>query len=226
MAKRSYKLGARNTDFGAKNLRGQLSKNRWAWVRVYFGVFIIWADYRNDAEGNQTDEVIDLKLMHPIPGRAPLSWNLTALTEDELISMKHLFDTAFEWALPVVRQRDKEAQDAFAEGDDSHSRIYRQVPQLVYRSRPEWEHSEGVQHGSEDADGVSLPGLYRGGGLRHDGSDVAESDQDDSFPEDDESTPDLTEGVVPMGEVADGPNGVQGPNPGAGSPPSVAQPPR
>jgi hypothetical protein len=182
--KRSYKMGHRNSKDFTKT-QGQLSKSRWAWVKVYFGQFVIWGDYAEDGEGNSTDQLLDIKLLHPIPNRPPVTWNLTACTEEELISLKHLFDTAIEWALPIARQRDKEAQDAFDNGDDSHSRIYRQVPQLVYRSGPVGEHSEGVHDGPSDADGVPRDGRDLDGDLRGEGSDVAERDEGEGGSEDD-----------------------------------------
>src|SRR4051812_5511914 len=103
--KRSYKVGHRRKDFS--KTPGQLSRNRWGWVKVFFGQFVIWADYRRDEDGNETDEVLDFKLLHPIPNRPPITWNLTACTEEELIALKHLLDTSIEWALPIARRRDK-----------------------------------------------------------------------------------------------------------------------
>lgn len=181
--KRSYNPGHRKKQLA--QTQGKLSKSRWGWVKVWFGQFVIWGDYGVDDEGNETDQLLDIKIIHPIPNRAPLSWNLTACTEEELIALKHLWDTAIEWALPIARQRDKEAQDALNNGDDSHSRIYRAVPQLVYRSGPEREHSEGVLDGSEDAAGVPSDGEHYDGGLRDDGPALVEPDQGDSSAQDD-----------------------------------------
>jgi hypothetical protein len=174
--KRSYKPGHRNGKQVAKQM-GQLSRSRWGWVKVYFGQFVLWADYALDEENNETDVVQDIKLLYPIPKRPPVSWNLTACTEEELNSIKHLFDTAFALALPIVRERDKEAQDALDNGDDSHSRIYRQVPQLVYREGAVVEHGEGVQHGPADAAGVPRDADDPDGGLRGDEPDLVERDQ-------------------------------------------------
>lgn len=173
--KRSYKVGYR--DPKVAKTRGLLSRNRWGWAKVYFGQFILFADYFSDEDGNETDNVSDLKLIYPIPNRPPVSWNLTALTEDELMAVKHLFDTAFELALPIVRERDKEAQDALDNGDDSHSRVYRQVPQLVYREGSIGEYRKSLQHGPEDAAGVPPEGRDSDGGLRAPEPAVAEPDE-------------------------------------------------
>lgn len=182
--KRSYNMGHRkgHKDFSKNN--GQLTDNKLAFVNVFFGQFVIWADFVNDDEGNPTDEILDIKLMHPMPRRPAIAWNLTALTEDELIAFKHLLDTAFEWALPYVKHRDKEAQDAYENGDDSFSRIYRQVPKLVYRPGAKPEYRESVQHGPENADASSPDDRDLDDGLRDDGPEVAERDSNDSGPED------------------------------------------
>ena len=202
--KRSYKLGYRNAEIGKP--QGQMSKNKWAWVRLYFGVFQIWADYSEKEDGTKTDEVIDLKMMYVVPGgrRQPVTWNLTACTEEELIALKHLWDTAIEWALPVARQRDKEARDAFANGDDSHVRIYREVPQLVYRSGPEHQYGEGVQHGPEDAAGVPRDSADPSRGVRDVRPDVAEPDTGNGEPQNDGPEVDLTPELRQVGEVGDG----------------------
>lgn len=196
--KRSYKMGNR-TQTGV----GQLSRNRWGWVGIYFGKFIIWADYKLDEDKNETDEVQDIKLMYPQIKGAPVTWNLTACTEEELTSLKHLFDTAFALALPIVQQRDKEAQDAFANGDDSHSRIYRQVPQLVYREGAIGEHSEGVLDRLEDAAGVQRTADDLDGRLRDDGPAVAQPDPSVSSPQDNGPKVDQPPSVRSLGEVAD-----------------------
>lgn len=172
-----------------ENNPGLMSKGRLAWVQVYFGQFVIWADFKKK-DGQETDEVGDLKLVYPIPQRPPVTWNLTALTEEELEAVKSIWDTAYEWALPIVQQRDKEAKDAFEAGDDSHSRIYRQVPLVVYRTRPQSSDSEGVQHGSEDAASVSQPDGDQSSGLRVSSAGVAERDEDELRTQDDGATPD------------------------------------
>ena len=156
--KRSYKVGHRRGASTVGKPKDRLSRSRWAWVTVYFGQLVIWAEYKKNEEGEETDELQDLKLLEPIQNRPSVTWNLTSCTEEELVALKELIDTAFEWALPIVRERDKEAQDAFENGDDSHGRIYRQVPKLVYRTGPESQHGEGVQHG----DGGEGPGRRTG----------------------------------------------------------------
>jgi hypothetical protein len=187
-----------------------MSKNRWAWCSVYFGQFVIWADFIKDEKGDDTEEIGDIKLVYPIPKRPAVSWNLTALTVEELDAVKDIIDTAFGLARPYCEQRDKEAADAFAEGDDSHSRIYRAVPQLVYREGPVREYREGLLDGPADAAGVPRgqgdPGLP----VRDASSNVAQRDAGHSFTEDDWSEVDEPEEFRQVGEVGDGAERVQG----------------
>lgn len=187
--KRSYRLGHRRSDLpGMKNkIRdGLMSEGRWAWVRTVLGQFVILVDTDEDDKADRT-----IRLYHPIPGRPPVSWNLTALTEEELLKTKELFDAAFEWALPVVQRRDKEAQDAFDNGDDSHARVYRAVPQLVFRKRPESEHSEGIQVGPGRIPDSSRGAINPDEGLRGSGDVLPEPDASGSEAEDDLPSPDL-----------------------------------
>lgn len=187
--KRTYKVGSRRTDLpGMKNKErdGLMSESRWAWVRNVIGQYVILVD---ETENDPQDRTI--RLYHPIPSRPPVSWNLTALTEAELVKLKQLFDLAFEWALPIVQRRDRKAQDAFDNGDDSHSRIYRDVQHLVVRKRPLGEHGQGV---SQRLDGIPGNGNFGAvtppGPVRGDSSEVPEYDTQGGEPEDDGPTPD------------------------------------
>lgn len=69
----------------------------------------------------------------------PFKLSLGGLTQAELSAMKEFFDLAFANALPLVKQRDQEAQDEYDDGDTSNSRIYRIVPRIFVR--------EGAQFG-------------------------------------------------------------------------------
>lgn len=174
--KRSYRPGVRNVDLEKRTRDGLMSESRWAWVRVVTGQFVILVE---DSKIGRT-----IRLYHPTRGR-PVDWNLTALTEEELLKLKELFDSAFEWALPEVQRRDKEAADAFAKGDDSHARIYRQAPQLVYRKRPEQEHGEGVQQRPSGVPQGDSGGVDLDGGVRGLGDGLAEYDSGEGGSQDD-----------------------------------------
>lgn len=179
---RSYPLGSRRSDLPGMKKRerdGLMSESRWAWVRNVIGQFVILV---NPTEGKPED--LTIRLFHPIPNRPSMDWNLTAMTEQELLLFKELIDLAFEWALPVVRNRDKEAADAFAEGDDSHARVYRQVPQLVIRKRPESEYREGVSKRSGIIPGLTGGAIDPDEQLRGSGDVLSELDPEDSSPSD------------------------------------------
>ena len=79
--------------------------------------------------------------------------NLTQMTEEELLALQNLLEMSVKLALPVVRQRDKEAQDAFTKGDDAYERVYRAVPQLVYREGTIEAYGESLHQRPDDLPG-------------------------------------------------------------------------
>lgn len=108
--------------------------------------------------------------------RMPLTWDITAMTLEELEATRQFYNTLFDLAEPVVRERDKAAQDALAEGDDTFQRIYRPVPQLITRQRKVGQHTEGVHNGSSnDADGAG-DGQPPSGGVRGDGDELVDGE--------------------------------------------------
>lgn len=147
--KRSYKLGNRYNKFEDV----QIVSQNWAWVETFIGRFHIWVD--EDTENLSDEKNIQIFINHA--KMRPMYLNLTILTEAELDALKDLIDTAFEWAKPIVQRRDKEAEDAAAKGEDSSWRYYRQIPQLVYRKRPEQTDGESVRLGSESVSDVDAP---------------------------------------------------------------------
>lgn len=137
---KSYQPGQRTPQYGANY---KITENRYAWVRCEAGNFII---LYGDDNGSGSDVVF----YNPRPGKvSDFALNLSNLTIEELSALKELLDTAFKWAEPVVNQRDKEAQDAWENGDDSHSRNYRPLPTVVYRKEPKREHDESVRERPE-----------------------------------------------------------------------------
>lgn len=176
----NYQPGARKKVYGQNH---KFSDERYAWITVETGKYVILV---GKDEGHGSDVVLHM----PRPGKIPdLAIPLTNLTIQELDELQAMFNTAFEWARPVVQQRDKEAEDAWNEGDDSHSRNYRPLPTVVYRKRPVGEHGESVR---ERPEGVPAGG--RGGHgfltrVRGAGAGVAEHDPSEgSAPDDDEAT--------------------------------------
>jgi hypothetical protein len=107
-------------------------------------------DEENDITMGSEPGVSYLVMIQVKGRRRPIFWNLSAMTEQELEVTRQFFNNAFDLAEPVARERDKVAADAFANGDDSYHRIYRQVPQFIVRERQGRADSESVLDGSED----------------------------------------------------------------------------
>lgn len=182
-SQRTYKLGQRRADL--QRNPETYSKHRAAWCSIFAGQFVIMVN--NDTK-TVTGPDISI-LVHQANRKYPSVINLTGSTVEELDALQDLFNSAFEWARPIAELRDKEARDAFEQGDDSHARYYRQLPKLVYRKRPESEHGEGVQHGSEDVSPLagSPDDQHDGAGVG--GDEVAERDSGAGSAQDDWPTP-------------------------------------
>lgn len=175
---------------------GRMSKNRIAWMRLVIGQFILmrgWTteDPEEEAVRKESGPTYRLLLPRPNGGRA-VSYNLTALTHEEFLVLKKFFLMVFDLVEPVVIQRDKVAQDAFAKGDDSFARIYRQVPQLVVREGQDGADDESVLHGPEDlpsgdGTGGGQVGDVRApdGGVRGAGDELASGEPPASESQDD-----------------------------------------
>lgn len=162
-------------------------EHRAAWVQTEPShVTILLGNQHELPDEERFDYGRDVVLEFPRPGRIPNMYvNLTNMTEEELLAYKKLLETAIEWALPVVQRRDQEAQDAVEQGDDSVGRIYRPLPQLVFRQRKVGEHYESVPIRSQ---GISPSGgrvFHTDGGVRGAGDELAEHDSDESSSEDD-----------------------------------------
>lgn len=193
---RSYPLGNRNKQY--REGKDQVSQATLAWNTNELGRFVILK--------NQTEIQVGpaVRLYHPIPGRAyGISWELTSLTEAEIVELKKLFDLAFELALPVCIARDKEAADAFERGDDSYHRVYRGLPQVVYRKRTQQEHSEGVHDGSEDATDVEQDARDSDESVRDGGDGLAERNEGRGEPQDNWPTPHQPPSLRPVDGESD-----------------------
>lgn len=173
MASRQYRNGPR------KKSDGKMSDSRYAWLRTVVGQFVM---HRHADPGIPGPSIL---LYLPRPTGRPLSFDMTALTAEELALTRQFFNLLFDQAEPVCAARDKVAHDAFAEGDDTHARIYRQVPQLVVREGAIGTDREELLDGPEDdAQGPQHDG-GPAGGVRGDGDELAPGDAQDGGPEDD-----------------------------------------
>jgi hypothetical protein len=118
----------------------RLAEDRRAWLKTFIGQFILRIQPKDeDDKESYGDSVI---LVIPRPSGRPVFLNLTNLTSQELSLMKQFFDTVFDLAEPLCAERDRIAQNAFDNGDDSHIRLYRSVPDLIVREGTIGKHGE------------------------------------------------------------------------------------
>jgi hypothetical protein len=173
-----------------------MSENRYAWLRTVIGQFVIM--HYPDDPLNATDEDSEgdneygptVRLILPRQSGPPLRYNFTALTFEELKMTREFFNLLFDLAEPVVRERDRMAQDAFDAGDDSFARIYRQVPQYVVRGRKGGADGQGIRdRPSDDAGGPPRDG-DPADGVRVDGAELADGDSKHRGSQDDDATAD------------------------------------
>lgn len=169
-----------------------MSVGRIAWLRVAIGQFIILRHPKDD-EDKEAGPTVRLYL--PRPGARPMQYNLTALTKQELDWLRDLLNLACDLAEPIVEHRDKVAQDAFDNGDDSFARIYRQVPQLIVRERAFEGHGEGVYDGSSGVPFSEWRGGRKARGVRRTGDELAPDEQDEGLPEDERTEDDEPESI-------------------------------
>jgi len=138
--------------------------DRFAWADNSLGEFVIYVqdpeamfdedgrprnvDYIEKGEG----ENINLTIRPRTARHRGTVVFLSFLTVQELDELKELIDTAFEWARPICTIRDKNSREASEKDREATDpRIYRRVPQLFYRKRPEPRDSEGLLIGPERA---------------------------------------------------------------------------
>lgn len=148
------RAGSRNPSL-ARHGMGRLAKNKIAiLVTAVTRQLAIQAldpkewDEENEVELN-SEVGHNILLLIPIPGRnRPMAWNLSAMTSAELNATRDFFNHLFNLADPIIRERDKVAQDAFDKGDDTYQRVYRPLPQFVARPWEEFTNSEGLLDGS------------------------------------------------------------------------------
>lgn len=175
---------------------GYMSENRIMWLETFIGQFVVlmypegFRDESDDVPAIKTEPGPTIRLMIPGKTRQPVYFTFTALTSEELASLRELFNRMFDMVEPIVEHRDKAAQDAYDQGDDTITRLYRQVPRLIVREGAIREHSISLRerpsgppagHGTDGSDD---------GGLRGGGSDVVDEPPSGERAEDDQSSAD------------------------------------
>lgn len=200
--KRQFRAGSKNTKYrnGAR-----MSENRIAWVRtvtVNMGIMRYEPGHQEDEDEYENPEPGPTYRLIVAKGAfRPVNIHLTGLTEAELECTYELIKMAFDLARPIVLERDRKADEAYANGDDSFSRSYRQLPQFVVREGAFGEDGQGVLQRLASSitrrwrrDDTSAGVRGRSGGL-------ADEEPADSSPQDDREEVDQPEGVRQVGEV-------------------------
>lgn len=122
----------------------RMGEERVAFLQCVVGTMSI---YMNDPAANAQDETpsVTLYLSEGV-GKPPFRIGLASLTEEELDLFEEFILMALKMARPVVQVRDRIAREAFEDGDDSFSRIYRQQPKLIVRPKKHKPNDEGSLH--------------------------------------------------------------------------------
>jgi hypothetical protein len=125
------------------------------------------------------------RLMISTTSGRPYTLNLTAMTHDEFMAFRDLLTLALRLVEPIIVERDRRAAEAYAIGDDTLSRSYRQLPQFIIREGSLGEYDESILDGFEDA--LARPPSLNDPRqpIRRASDEVAEPIQEDSQPQDD-----------------------------------------
>lgn len=76
--------------------------------------------------------------------KKPLSIDFSMMSKAEIEATREFILSLLAEAQEVCEHRDKKAQEAFEDGDDSNYRLYRTIPKVVERKGPVGQHSEGA----------------------------------------------------------------------------------
>lgn len=206
MAQSQYRPGSKGRNVG----RYRISENRIAWARTSITQLALMRYTDEEMKtvekrypGDEGELGDTLRLMISTTSGRPYTLNLTAMTAEELEAFEGLVTLALRMAKPIVQDRDREAADRYANGDDSYSRSYRQLPQFVIRAGSFGPNDQGVLDGFEDA--VTGPVSHRAPEreVRGGRPEVADEEPEAAEPQDDEPPDDELPGVGEVGQVVD-----------------------
>lgn len=139
---------ATSTNRGARTKvnYGKLADGRKAWVQLPRFEAIVYQQPATLAEEDDPIEFPEagLDLVRLVlfrnNRRAKFLLNLTSYTAAELDALRKIIEVAFDAAKPICEELDRRAKQAWEEGNDTHARIYRSVPEVVIRQRNESQH--------------------------------------------------------------------------------------
>jgi hypothetical protein len=182
-AQRKFKAG-RTSKFREE----RMSEDRRAWLKTFVGQFILKISPREEDDPSEYGDSVWLVI--PRPNSRPVMLNLTALTHEELKLTRQFFNAVFDIAEPLCMDRDKVAQDAFDQGDDSHIRLYRSVPELIVRKGTVGAHGQVLRERLANVASGPEQHVDPSRAFRDDSDDVATEAPADDRPEDDEPASD------------------------------------
>lgn len=133
---------------GHRRKAGRISDGTVAWLDTFIGRITLKVFEENEMAG-EVGYNSGIVLRYATGGYRTI--DLTALTEAEWIEFRRFMALVEETVLPVIRERDKVARDAYVEGDGSFARSYRTLPTMVIVERPPTQHSKGLLDGSPNA---------------------------------------------------------------------------
>lgn len=120
-----------------------IGPNRESWVRIFGSELVLYID--DTVQEDEPDgDLPEIKMsISAGTGRAKIL-RLTNLTRRELDVLREFLNRAIDKAEPIVDELDRRAEEAWKEGDDSYSRQYRAIPELVVREQRERPHDSGL----------------------------------------------------------------------------------
>lgn len=104
--------------------------------------------------------------------------DLTFFTEEELNTFRSIVEKACDLAKPICQKLDQLAKEAYENGDDSFTRLYRSVPELHERERKSRKQREGLLDRPSDA--LDGSGTDRGLGIQPGDSAVPDPEEGDA----------------------------------------------
>jgi hypothetical protein len=111
----------------------QMGEERVAFLQCIAGSMSIYMDDPTSKAQENTPSIT--LLLSQGSGKVPFRINLGSFTEKELDYFEEFITLAIRLARPTVIERDRVAQAALEQGDDSYGRVYRQDPKLVVRPK-------------------------------------------------------------------------------------------
>jgi hypothetical protein len=126
---------------------GQFGPGRRAWITFPETEAVYYQSGDTDME---IDSLPPDKLLFMHRGRIGSTLYLSRMTYDEVCKLQEFINMVLDSVKDRCKRLDAKAQEAFDDGDDSFSRIYRPVPEIYVRKQPTGEHGEGVHDGHDD----------------------------------------------------------------------------